>query len=94
MRLRELVHNIFGWVKSELKDEENGEMIQREIVDPMIQTILQKIYPYLIVSSAAFLLVFIGLISILVILFQIPRVTSVISTASTPALDAVAATTS
>lgn len=74
MKLKEVIQGAFSWIKNELKNDENNELFQKELLEPLVQTILTKIYPYLIVSSAAFLLVFIGVISILVLLFQIPRI--------------------
>lgn len=45
MRLRDLLKRGVDWVKEELKQEENSQMIQREIMEPLIQQFLQKIYP-------------------------------------------------
>lgn len=71
MLLRDAIQQVLSYAKEEMRKKENAEIMQREILEPVVQFVLQKLYPYLIVSSAAFLIVFLCVITILVLIFQI-----------------------
>lgn len=44
---------------SEAKKEQNMTRIKRDIMDPLIEYMFQKLYPYIIVTSILFILIFI-----------------------------------
>lgn len=55
---------------SELSKEENKERIKRKVIDPIFMYIIDKVYPYVIISSIIFILTF---LLALLIFFMIVR---------------------
>ena len=55
---------------SEISKDDNKNKIKHQVIDPIFMYIIDKVYPYVIVSSAIFILTFI--IAIL-ILFMVIR---------------------
>jgi hypothetical protein len=54
----------------ELKKKENVEKIHSNILDPLIDYIIQRMYPYIMVSCIIFLLILIFLILVSIMLFR------------------------
>jgi hypothetical protein len=54
----------------ELKKKENVEKIHSNILDPLIDYIIQRMYPYVMVSCIIFLLILIFLILVSIMLFR------------------------
>ncbi len=54
----------------ELKKKENVEKIHSNILDPLIDYIIQRMYPYIMVSCVIFLLILIFLILVSIMLFR------------------------
>lgn len=52
----------------EFRKEENQEKIKGQVIDPMVCYILDKCYPYLIISSIIFILTFLLAVMILVMI--------------------------
>ena len=50
----ELVEKII----TEAKKEQNINQIKRDVMDPLIEYMFQKLYPYIIVTSILFILIF------------------------------------
>lgn len=44
---------------SEAKKEQNINQIKRDVMDPLIEYMFQKLYPYIIITSIMFILIFI-----------------------------------
>jgi hypothetical protein len=44
---------------SEAKKEQNINQIKRDVMDPLIEYMFQKLYPYIIITSILFILIFI-----------------------------------
>lgn len=61
---KEIVDNII----LEAKKENNMIQIKREIMDPLIDYTFQKLYPYIVITSILFFLIFILAIAILYML--------------------------
>lgn len=54
----------------EIKKEENVKKIKSEIVDPIIDYSMGRIYPYMIITAALFILTFLIAIIILIVLLR------------------------
>ena len=52
----------------EFKNEENSKKIKKEILDPAIKYIIDKLYPYILATCVIFVLTFILAAAILMIL--------------------------
>jgi hypothetical protein len=62
----EIVNNII----LEAKKDNNMTQIKRDIMDPLIDYTFQKLYPYILVTSILFFMIFILAISILYMLIR------------------------
>ncbi len=54
----------------EVKKKENMDKIQNNLMDPLIDYIIRRLYPYLLVSSIIFILILIFLILVFIMLFR------------------------
>ena len=54
----------------EVKKKENMDKIQNNLMDPLIDYIIRRLYPYLMVSSIIFILILIFLILVFIMLFR------------------------
>ena len=54
----------------ELKKEENKEKININIVDPIIENLSKKLYPYILIVFFMYILIIIIIISILILLIS------------------------
>jgi len=70
MNFTKLTNNIINKFIDEMKKEENNQKLKTYVIDPCMCHIMNKFYPYIIVTAIIFILIF--LISIL-ILFLIIR---------------------
>ena len=43
---------------SEMSKEENKDRLKHQVVDPIFMYIINKVYPYVIISSVIFILIF------------------------------------
>ena len=43
MQLRDLIQQTLQWIESELKKDENSHALQKEVVEPIIQHVLEKL---------------------------------------------------
>ena len=70
-----MMNNIFNDLINKFIDEinkyENISKVQKSLVDPLIRYTFNKIYPYLILVSVIFLLIF--LLSLSILLLQIKQ---------------------
>ena len=63
--LGKLTSEIIQKIVFELKKEENQEQLKTYIIDPIICYILDRLYPYIFVTSAIFILILLIALSIL-----------------------------
>ncbi len=54
-----LINDVFALCIREFKKEENRTAINNNIIDPLIKTILDKVYPYIIATSVIIILTFV-----------------------------------
>ena len=52
----------------EFQDDNNFEKIKKQILDPSVNYILKKTYPYVLATCIIFVLIFLMIVTILVIL--------------------------
>jgi uncharacterized membrane protein len=69
MNFTKLTNSIINKFIDEMKKEENNEKLKTYVIDPCICHIMNKFYPYLIISAIIFILIF--LISILILFLMI-----------------------
>lgn len=58
MNIKKITTDIIDMIISELKEDENMKKVKKEILQPIINYILEQIYPYLIISVIIFVLTF------------------------------------
>jgi uncharacterized membrane protein len=58
MNIKKITSDIIEMIVKELKEEENMNKVKKEILRPIINYILEQIYPYLIISVIIFVLTF------------------------------------
>ena len=67
--IKKLVKEILDEIMEDWDDEENKKKVQERFLDPMICYIMDKLYPYFIISTViVFILVF---LSVLILYFMI-----------------------
>ena len=67
--IKKLVKEILDEIMEDWENEENKKKVQERFLDPMICYIMDKLYPYFIISTViVFILVF---LSILILYFMI-----------------------
>ncbi len=71
MSLSEIKSRLLKSIKDELYTEDNREFIEKEIVKPMIQQILDQMYPYFMGMGLFFLFMFIFILIILMLNLRI-----------------------
>jgi hypothetical protein len=54
----------------EIKKQENMDKLHTNILDPLIDYILQRLYPYIMVTCIMFLLMLVFLILVFIMLFR------------------------
>jgi hypothetical protein len=60
-----LTSEVINTLLIEAKKEENICRIKRTIMDPLIDYTFQKLYPYIVITSILFILIFVLAVSIL-----------------------------
>ena len=63
--LGKFTDEIIKQIIEEIKKDENQKQIKLNIVDPLVYHILDKLYPYILVTSAIFVLILLIALSIL-----------------------------
>uniref|UniRef100_A0A6C0EGL1 Variable surface protein n=1 Tax=viral metagenome TaxID=1070528 RepID=A0A6C0EGL1_9ZZZZ len=67
-KLKIICSEIIEKCVEEFKDDHNFNKIKKEMLDPCVNYILNKIYPYVLASCVIFVLIFLMIVTILVIL--------------------------
>lgn len=71
-RLKEILREMITWFVQEIRESGSSNVLEKEIIDPMLQNILNKLLPYIITSSIVFLVVIVGII--LILTWLIPKI--------------------
>lgn len=69
MNIKKITTDIIEMIIAELKEDENMDRVKKDILKPIINYILEQIYPYLIISVIIFILTF--LIAAITLMFII-----------------------
>ena len=67
-KIKEICSTIIDKLVLEFKKEHNVKKIRKEILDPSIKYIIDKLYPYILATCVIFVLTFVMAVAILVIL--------------------------
>lgn len=62
VKMKEILKDTLSWFVRELKETGINEEFEKEIIDPILRSIFQRLLPYILTSSIIFLLVIITLI--------------------------------
>ncbi len=65
-----LTNEILEKIIFELKKDENQEQLKTYIIDPIICYILDRLYPYIFITSAIFILILLIALSILYLIIK------------------------
>lgn len=65
-----LTKQLLDSVLIEIKKEENVKKVRQELVDPIIDYSMGRIYPYMLITAALFILTFLIAIIILIVLLR------------------------
>lgn len=71
MTVNKIVNKILSDLKNELNKKENKCIIENDILEPLIENVLTKIYPYIIGLSLLYLIMFICIMMIFVLNIKI-----------------------
>jgi hypothetical protein len=66
-----IVNRLLASVKDELNNKDNMNIIARDIINPIVEKILDDIYPYFLIGCISFMILVIILIMILFINIRI-----------------------
>ena len=67
-KLKNICSEIIEKSIEEFKEDNNFNKIKKEMLDPCVNYILNKIYPYVLATCVIFVLIFLMIVTILVIL--------------------------
>ena len=67
-KIKNICSDIVQKCIEEFKNEHNFNKIKKEILDPSVNYILNKTYPYVLATCVIFVLIFLMIVTILVIL--------------------------
>lgn len=71
LKFGNMTNSVIEGFITEFKKDENQEKIRVNIIDPMTNYIIDKVYPYVIISSIIFVMTFV--IAILILFLMIKR---------------------
>jgi hypothetical protein len=71
MTVEKIINKLLIDLKDELNKKENRCIIENDILEPLIENILTKIYPYIIGLSLLYLIMFISIMMIFVLNIKI-----------------------
>ncbi len=71
MNIKKITYELIEKFSNEIKEKENLEKLKLNVLDPCITYILEKLYPYLIITTIIFVLtLFIAIIILTILLRQ------------------------
>ena len=56
-KLRRIIKDIIEWVVLEIRESGSTNIIEKELINPLLTSILNRLIPYIVTSSVIFLLV-------------------------------------
>jgi type IV secretory pathway component VirB8 len=62
MRAREILRDCIQWVVREIQDDDAYPEIEKNLIEPILSSILKRLLPYIITSSIVFLLILVFLV--------------------------------
>lgn len=68
--IKKLTSQLMEQFITEARKEENIDKVRKDVLDPMINYTMGRIYPYMIATAALFVLTFLVAIIILIILLK------------------------
>ena len=71
MTVQKIVNKLLSELKNELNKKENKCIIENDILEPLIENVLTKIYPYIIGLSLLYLIMFFCIMMIFVLNIKI-----------------------
>jgi len=71
LKIGNMTNSVIEGFITEFKKEENQEKIKINIIDPLTNYIIDKVYPYVIISSIIFVMTFV--IAILILFLMIKK---------------------
>ena len=71
MTVQKIVNKLLSELKTELNKKENKCIIENDILEPLIENVLTKIYPYIIGLSLLYLIMFFCIMMIFVLNIKI-----------------------
>lgn len=71
MTIQTIVNKLLSELKNELNKKENKYIIENDILEPLIENVLTKIYPYIIGLSLLYLIMFCCIMMIFVLNIKI-----------------------
>ena len=61
-RLRAVIKDIIAWFIRELRESGSANILEKEIIEPLLKSVLNKLIPYIVTSSIVFLVVIVGIV--------------------------------
>lgn len=61
-RLRAILKDVIAWFVQEIRESGSASILEKELIDPLLNGILNKLIPYIVTSSIVFLVVIAGII--------------------------------
>lgn len=71
MTVKRVINKLLTELKDELNKKENKCIIENDILEPIIENVLTKMYPYIIGLSLLYLIMFISIMMIFVLNIKI-----------------------
>ena len=71
MSLNSIIEKILISVREEIKNEKNMDLIKNDIIKPIVERIIDNIYPYFIGSCVVIILILLIIFSILILNLKI-----------------------
>ena len=71
MSLNSIIEKILISVREEIKNEKNMDLIKNDIIKPIVERIIDNIYPYFIGSCVIIILILLIIFSILILNLKI-----------------------
>jgi hypothetical protein len=78
--ITKITKDLFYYIMDELQKNNNIEKIQLQIIEPLMQYTFSKLYPYILVTSIVFFLIFIIGLIVLILLIKLVCFTPSIDT--------------
>lgn len=73
--MEQIINQLFCACVDELKKPETDEMLKRDLVDPIVNYIGQRIWPYVLFASVLFVMLFTSVILMVYKITQVNRLT-------------------